>query len=393
VRTINHMGVRLTLLIVCAAASAAAPAPASAQRWNVNAQAGEMRSTLDPADAKSTIALSLHYDAPATGFRFSAGLPTSSVESLWAGVGAWQRAALRHSGFIAGVDLSGNAFITRDRSAQSGAGTAPLIPGPFNPPLQDVANRSGYALAGQAMPLIGYEGSRLQLHARAGVSHYMAEFGDLRTDRTVRLADVTLSLMPTTSLALMPVVRRFDAASGDPATYAGASVVFAHRLGNVWGAAGHWTDVDEAGVPWAAGASLRLHRRTTIEAGARRDAFDPLYMQPPQTSWNVGLSFQVGGPVATPAAPVPAEYVDGRATILLPVAASPSAPSIAGDFNGWKPARMQRVGDHWTYTVALVPGVYNYSFVSADGTWFVPVEVPGRKDDGMGGHVAVLIVS
>jgi hypothetical protein len=36
--------------------------------------------------------------------------------------------------------------------------------------------------------------------------------------------------------------------------------------------------------------------------------------------------------------------------------------------------------------------VYNYSFVAPDGTWYVPQSVPGRKDDGMGGHVAVLVI-
>jgi hypothetical protein len=53
---------------------------------------------------------------------------------------------------------------------------------------------------------------------------------------------------------------------------------------------------------------------------------------------------------------------------------------------------MQRDGDHWTYTIALAPGVYHYSFVSNTGEWFVPASVAGRKDDGMGGHVAVLVV-
>jgi hypothetical protein len=387
-QTFMHMGVRLTLLIACAAHAGTL----SAQQWNVSAQAGEMRSTLDPADATTSIALGLQYDARDTAFRLSTGVPTSSVESLWAGAGAWKRAALRHGGLLAGLDLSGNAFITRDRSARVGPDAPPFIPGPFTPPLEGVADRSGHALAGQALPVVGYEGSRLQLHARAGVSHYTAEFGDRHTDRTVRLADVTLTLMAGPSFALMPVLRRYGAEGEDAATYAGASAIFAHRLGSVWGSAGHWMESDNVSGPWSVGGSLRVHRRTTLEAAARRDTFDPLYMQPPQTSWNVGLSIQVGGPVGPSAQPVPAEYVDGRATIQLPAAESADTPSIAGDFNGWTPQPMQRTGDRWTFTVALEPGVYNYSFVGADGTWFVPDGVPGRRDDGMGGHVAVLIV-
>jgi len=53
---------------------------------------------------------------------------------------------------------------------------------------------------------------------------------------------------------------------------------------------------------------------------------------------------------------------------------------------------MEREGDDWTYTVAVPRGVYSYAFVGADGAWFVPEGVPGRKDDGMGGHVAVVVV-
>ena len=43
-------------------------------------------------------------------------------------------------------------------------------------------------------------------------------------------------------------------------------------------------------------------------------------------------------------------------------------------------------------TVKLDPGVYNYAFVTPAGEWFVPESVAGRKSDGMGGHVAVLVV-
>ena len=382
-----HMGVRLTILIVLLAATA----PASAQQWIVNAQAGRMRSTLDPASASSTIAVGLGYDSPTAGLRFSTGVPTSSVESMWAGASGWKRAALDFRGFLAGMDLAANAFLTRDRSDQ------PVrdIPGPFDPPFGGVADLSGHAYAAQALPVIGYEARRFQVHARAGVSHYSAQFGEQQADRTVRLADVQLTIAPSSSFAVIPVMRRFDADGEAVATYAAISTVAASRRGNVWGSVGQWMDRNDVDMQWAAGATVRIHPRAALESSVRRDTFDPLYMQPPQTAWNVGLSVQVGGPVrplTPPAPPVPAQYVDGRATIQLPVAESHSAPSIAGDFNGWKPAPMQRSGDWWAYTIALAPGVYSYAFVSADGTWFVPEGVPGRKEDGMGGHVAVLVV-
>jgi hypothetical protein len=230
----------------------------------------------------------------------------------------------------------------------------------------------------------------VQVHARAGLSHYAAGFQDLQRNRTVGLADLQLTLMPTPALALAPVVRAFKARDEDVATYAGLSAGIAHPKGSVWGGVGQWMKPD-ADAAWELGGSLDVHPRASLRASARRDAFDPLHLQPAQTAWSVGLSIELGGP-GPRALPVPAAYAGGRATIRLPLSASELAPRVAGDFNGWKPAPMQRTGEGWTYTVAVAPGVYNYAFVDAQGDWFVPESVPGRKDDGMGGHVAVLVV-
>ena len=54
---------------------------------------------------------------------------------------------------------------------------------------------------------------------------------------------------------------------------------------------------------------------------------------------------------------------------------------------------MEREGDEWVVRLPLAPGAYRYAFRSATGEWFVPSSTPGRRDDGMGGHVAVLMVS
>ena len=54
---------------------------------------------------------------------------------------------------------------------------------------------------------------------------------------------------------------------------------------------------------------------------------------------------------------------------------------------------MEREGGRWIWRARLAPGTYHYAFVAEDGTWFVPESVPGRRDDGMGGHVAVLVVA
>lgn len=368
--------------------------PLPAQDWYVSAQAGRIRSVLDPSSAASeSFALGLRFDDPNAGLRVSAGVPRTSTEALWSSVGGWKRFAPRFGGFRAGIDVAGNAFLTMDRSPSD----IPL-PGPLDPPGRrgapepTVADRAGHALAGQALPLVGYESARVQVHARAGLSRYASEFGGQSFDRSVRLADLQVTLMPAGQVALVPTVQQFRS-DGEPTfTYAGVSAIAAFAMGMAWGSIGQWSGDDGIGMPWTAGGRLRLHPVLALEVGARHDAFDPLYLQPAQTSWSMGLSLRLGGRARPVRPPVPAAYVDGRATIRLPVSASKTQPSIAGDFNQWKPVPMQRSGDHWTYVIAVAPGVYNYAFVTAGGEWFVPESVAGRKSDGMGGHVAVLVV-
>ena len=379
---LRGMHVLVALLITSAA-------ELPAQEWNLSAHAGRIRSSLDPvADASPSFAAGLRYDDPGAGLRLSAGVPTNSVDALWGGIGGWKRLSARRSGFLAGIDLSGNAFLTNDRRDQA---SVPL-PGPFDPPATPIADHSGRAFAGQAQPVLGYEASRFQLHARGGISHYAARFGGQEGDRTVRVADVQLTLTPASAFAIVPAIRRFEAAGEAPSTYAGVSVMTVSTLGSAWGSFGHWSGNRGEGIPWSTGARLRLHEALSLDASARHDALDPLYLQPAQTSWSVGLSVLLGRRAPAVAPPVPSSYENGRAAIKLPVSVSRTQPSIAGDFNDWKPVPMQRNGGSWVYSVDVKPGVYRYAFVSPDGEWFVPESVAGRRDDGMGGHVAVLVV-
>jgi hypothetical protein len=364
-----------------------AATPVSAQEWHLSAHAGRIRSVLDPSATSESFALGLRYDDPDAGLRLSAGIPGSSNDALWGSAGGWKRFAARFGGnFRTGLDVAGNAFLAMDRTDRS----TPL-PGPFDPPVSPLPDRDGHAVAGQALPMLGYEAARFQLHTRAGISRYAAEFGGQPLDRTVRLADFQVTLLPTTAVAIVPVIQTFRASGEDASTYAGVSAIAASGAASAWGTIGQWSG-DGIGTPWAAGGRWRPHPLIALEVAARHDAFDPLYLQPAQTAWSLGVALRLGGRVRSVKPPVPAAYVDGRATIRLPASASKSQPSIAGDFNDWKPAPMQRDGEHWTYVVTVAPGVYNYAFVSAGGDWFVPESVAGRKSDGMGGHVAVLVV-
>jgi hypothetical protein len=68
---------------------------------------------------------------------------------------------------------------------------------------------------------------------------------------------------------------------------------------------------------------------------------------------------------------------------------------VAGDFNGWDPARTPlepAAGGAWTVTLPLKPGRYEYQFV-VDGTeWIADPLAPEQNDDGFGSQNAVLDV-
>lgn len=358
------------------------------QQWSVDAEAGRIHSALDPNAAETqSVALGLRYDDALTGFRISGGIPTASEHPLWGSLAGARRIVARSGRLMFGVDVAGNALALQDRVERTLE-----IPrrGPLSPPqLERLPSLSGYAIAGQALPLIAYERGRVEANVRAGVSHYSGHFGQQDQTRTVRLADAQLTFAPSVSLLVIPAVRHYRADEGSY-TYAGISAIAGNNTLSGWATVGQWIDTEES-APWAIGATLRLHERAAVNASVRHDAIDPLYLAPAQTAWNVGVSIVLAGG-RTSAAPVPARYEAGRATIRLKANGSAAPLSIAGDFNDWNPAPMQRSGDEWTFTTALKPGVYNYAFVDDRGEWFVPEKHPGRKDDGMGGHVAVLVV-
>jgi hypothetical protein len=360
----------------------------SAQQWKLGVDGGRIRSAIDPLARESeSVVTGLGYDDPITAFRISTGVPTESGSPYWGALAAWRRLAAKKSGFVGGVDVSGHGFAFQSRQQSTSPSNV------FNRVM--MVSTSGHAAAGQAMPVIGFETDAFQLQARAGVSVYNASTQGQTHDRVVRLADGQLTYQPTPSIAVMPVVRRFAARNESPATFAGASTVVAQGRVSAWGSLGQWLDGADTSTSgqaiWSAGGQLRLSHRASVNATTRHDGYDPLYLNPPQTSWSVGLSILLGK-AKSPREPVPAAYEKGVATIRLSADLFPSPPRLAGDFNKWTPVPMERDGSFWTYRVAAQPGVYNYAFVAPDGTWYVPERVPGRKDDGMGGQVAVLVI-
>ena len=89
-------------------------------------------------------------------------------------------------------------------------------------------------------------------------------------------------------------------------------------------------------------------------------------------------------------APEPKVFV--RLVLLQPSAQS---VSVAGDFNGWNPAKtkLERTdGGMWTVTLPLKPGRYEYMFVIDGKQWIADPLATDSATDGFGAQNAVLDV-
>lgn len=367
----------------------ASTTPVHAQ-WTVELQAGRLQGApgAEPA-ASGAFSLQLRQESRRGGLRLGGGLPAEASEPYWGVAAAWHRLATAAGGLTGGVDLGAHAALLRGRD-----GGFRRVPGfPFRPPqFEAVPPTTATTLGAQVLPLAAIERGAWRVQARAGVAHvHMRQNGDA-VDRTVPQADLQVTRILGDWLALSPLVRRFREPDGEWTDYAGLHAAVVLPAVTVATGVGHWMGRGAIGTPWLVSATLWPQGRWSVTASARRDSYDPLTRQADLTSWNLGVGLTLGRLRRTAAAPIAPVDESGQAVIRLPLKAGGDGPRIAGDFTDWTPVPMTRRDDAWIYAAALPAGVYQYAFVAADGTWFVPPATPGRRDDGMGGHVAVLIV-
>lgn len=370
----------------------AAPRAAWSQEWRASARVGRVTYEGTPAGASagSSAVLGLGRTGPRDWFGASAALPLGD-DPFWAVLGGWQRLETRgRAGLL--LDLTANGFIQRQHATLTGTPAPAPSPLPFASPTPAPlrSDPSGQGVGGEVMAG-GFAGSaRLRIESRAGVAAQRSRLGDVLQQRALPTGDARLSL------ALAPLTLQAESRAwlDDSTThaYVGGTVLYVRGPLQLSGSLGRWAAGGLDRTTWSAGAAAGVGPGVELQVGGRGNAFDPVYRTATRTSFWGGLSLRLGGGRAV-AAPVPARARDGRAVITLPARSAKGIPAIAGDFTGWKPVPMQRDGSRWTYTATLAPGVYHYAFVAEDGTWFVPESVPGRQGDGMGGYVAVLVVS
>lgn len=339
--------------------------------WVVDASAGGAEH--DPVaariDTRSAV-LGLLYQGPAWLY-LSAAAPLDSEGLPWGAAGVGSRLETRRAGIGLGADLGLHAFGYRD-------------------PTLDEVGGGGTV---EALPFVALARGNARLEVGSGLLHYRSRFGgETVLRRTLHQSAARLAYFPSPRLRLEAETRLARAEEGDY-PFAGAGADLSLPRGLLWGRFGRWLSDDMDGPVWSVGGSLRVTERVRVRASYERASEDPLYWNLPRRSWSVGVSHALGGAPrrAAPAAIAPAAPA-GSVTLRLPLAEAAEAPAVAGDFNDWTPVPMTRAGDAWTLTLPLEPGVYRYAFRRADGSWFVPESVPGRVDDGFGGHSAVLVV-
>jgi hypothetical protein len=344
---------------------------ASAQGLALEFSAG--RIVYDPLSASlgtSNVMGTVRFDTPRGGWVYGTGaVPLRDGDPLWTAFGGGGRLT---SGTVAsrrvrvGADASVHGFFFRDTTAA-------------------LHGRGG---AIEAIPFVSVPAGAAQFEARAGWRGQTLSYGGVSGRRGVFETGGRATVGDR--VKLQADMKWVHAAEGTY-PFAGALLAYATTRMQVWGQAGRWLSdtLDEAA--WGAGTSVALGAQATLWAAVRHEPPDPLYWNATRRTWSVGVTRRLGRsmPLLQPAS----RTEDGRVWIRIARDETHGdSVAVAGDFNDWSPVPMRREGDDWVIQLQLPPGVYHYAFRTARGAWFVPSSVSGRRDDGMGGHVAVLVV-
>lgn len=344
--------------------------PLSAQGWTLDAYAG--RATYDPVASAVGVrnaGLATRYQGSGGEWLYgSAAVPLASGDPSWIAGGVGARPRLGAGLWRFGVRLAGHGYLYRD----------PIL------------NGTGAGATLEALPFLTLRTRALEVELASGPVRATRAFGSTAYARTVHRSEGRVSVGRSVRLHLEG--RHLRAAEGSY-PYVGASAELDLGRGRLWGGAGRWVAdaLDNAGQ-WRVGAALDLVESMEVWGIIRQESADPLYWNVARQSWDVGVSWRPGQRSISSSVAAPTVASEGRLSIRLPADLAQGRPSIAGDFNGWQPVAMQRIGEHWVARFEVESGLYRYAFVDADGNWFVPEGLPSRKPDGMGGFVAVVVV-
>ncbi len=351
-------------------------ASAAAQGWEMDVRAGQSSFEALPTAVRTANAtLSLRHLRGERWFQAAASTPLSSEDLFWGAATVRDRLATSHGRFEVGLDLTGQGHAQRDPAT----------------------DERGWGVRGEVLPMVSASAGPIVGELRSGGSWYRAEWEDTEWTRNVWASDLRLTASPATSLRVSGEARHLNTEEGGY-TFVGVSGGGAWEGVSLNASVGEWVaglDAGASSTAWSMGASISVGSNTELRGDLRREPVDPLFLSSARTSWGLGVRHRLGGSERPPPRSGP-EIRTGESTgtviLRLPLSEASAPPSVAGDFTGWEPVRMDRRGELWRLELSLDSGVYRYAFRTGDGTWFVPEGFPGRRDDGMGGWVAVLVV-
>lgn len=343
------------------------------QGWTADLQAGETSYETAPLESRSTSAiLGIRHQLDRRFFQAALAAPLSSEHLFWGVISVGDRRAFRNGAAEVGLDAAGLFHFHRNPGVEGmgGGGRAELL------------------------PVLSLSAGALIAELRSGVSLYRGELGGERWSRDLHLSDLNM-LLPLGPRARVGGELRHLRTREEAYTFLGSSASSALGRAGIWGSVGTWISGipdDAPSLGWSGGGSWAVARGTDLWFTVRREPFNPFFLGSARTSWGIGVSHRLGR-ARTPPPAIGAEYRSGGTTVLrLPTGEASRPPSVAGDFSQWEALPMHRFGTHWRIELNLAPGVYQFAFRHADGTWFVPPSTPNRREDGMGGWVAVLVV-
>lgn len=348
------------------------PVQAAGQGWVIDASAGAARYEAVAGEVGSVNAiLGIHHEGPRWAF-LQGGVPFDSGGVPWLSAGGGGRWSRPVRAVEVGMELGAIGYGYRVSELGATGGGATLI----------------------GLPFVSFSHGPAALEIRSGVLHHTSLFEGDRAARTVHDNGAVATWLVEPRL-LLEAEGRVVRERGEGYPFAGLRADLVLGQASLWGRAGRWfaDALDDAG--WGIGASYSLPHGVALRAEYQQQTDDPLYWNGPRTGWTLGVSRALGGGRAfARALAVPPELQQpaGAVTLHLAPGEAEGTPSVAGDFTDWQAVPMRRVGDRWEATFQLEPGVYHYSFVAADGSWFLPAGVPNRVDDGFGGTNAILVV-
>lgn len=259
----------------------------------------------------------------------------------------------------------------------------------YHDPLADLDGSGGLLLA---EPYAAYSGRNLRARLGGGARIAGTRVAGTAASRTAGVAAGDLVVTPgrRATLRVRAEVLRFDSRT---LPHGQLTAHVRHDHGALWASVDRWQGdaLEETG--WYLGGSLELTADLAARVAVGRASGDPLFDTPSRNTWSISLRYRFADrPGRDAAADLPQYGTDG-VQLRVPAEGGRGALSVGGSFNGWQPVPMTRSGDDWIITLDLSPGYYELAFVDESGDWFVPEDLPGRRPDGMGGWVMVLVVS